>query len=381
MFDVYDNKFFVHKPDAKTVIEVLPPLTYLIKFNPMMGGFYLEAIDDFDMPVKIYGDVETFSSRALKTFLDRPATTGILLTGDKGSGKSLQAKHLCIEAANRYNIPTLVMNVPYSGDSFSEFLTYIKQPKIVFIDEFEKVYSGAPRMDSEDDADTSSQNGLLTLLDGVFSSQTLFLLTANDEWAINSYMFNRPGRIFYRLKYSGLTEEFVTLYCEDNLKDKNYLSDIQTLFSMISDFNFDILKALVEETNRWNVSPMESAKIMNINTSETDWVTDVYNSEGVVIKKGVGNFVSTGTNPKSVSVFSILFTERIKREKTDAEKDEDYFLDDDLSPQDRKNYVSKRIYIYPEKHYVGMKNKVMVFESEGYTFKVYAKKSYVGYDF
>ena len=87
---------------------------------------------------------------------------------------------------------------------------------MVLFDEFEKVY------------DSDEQEEMLTLLDGVFPSKKLFVLTCNDKWRVNQHMRNRPGRIFYMLDFTGLDEDFVVEYCHDNLKNLANIDGVLT---------------------------------------------------------------------------------------------------------------------------------------------------------
>ena len=173
-----------------------------------------------------------------------------MLAGEKGSGKSLLAKSLSM-AGHAEGIPTIVINSPHKGDGFNKLIQDISQPCIVLFDEFEKVYNG------------NDQEEILTLLDGVFPSKKLFVLTCNDKWRIDQHMRNRPGRIYYMIDFKGLAAEFITEYCDDNLINKNHIEKICSIASLFHEFNFDMLKALVEEMNRYNETPQESLKMLN----------------------------------------------------------------------------------------------------------------------
>ncbi len=116
---------------------------------------------------------------------------------------------------------------------------------------FEKVY------------DREKQEEILTLLDGVFGSKKLYVLTVNDKWRVDSHMRNRPGRIFYLLDFKGLDVNFIREYCEDNLINKQYIDQICSLTSLFGEFNFDMLKALVEEMNRYGETPTEALEMLN----------------------------------------------------------------------------------------------------------------------
>ena len=102
-------------------------------------GMLREQIDGFEIKGKVYGDTIRNTKRVLNTFGDRPATTGVMLAGEKGSGKSLLAKMISVEGA-KDGIPTIVINAPWVGDKFNAFMQMIEQPCMVLFDEFEKVY-------------------------------------------------------------------------------------------------------------------------------------------------------------------------------------------------------------------------------------------------
>ena len=131
----------------------------------------------------------------------------------------------------------------FRSDDFNSFLSAINQPSIVMFDEFEKVY------------DREGQEKILTLLDGTFQSQKLFLLTSNDKWKLDNNMKNQPGRIFYLMEFEGLDEDFIRQYCEDRLIDKSKTNQIVKISTLFDKFNFDMLTAFVEEVNRYGRIP------------------------------------------------------------------------------------------------------------------------------
>jgi len=231
------------------VREELPVGTYTVGNHPEKG-WYLKPITDFNITGKIYGKTTSRAERIMNTFDERPNSTGVLLTGEKGSGKTMLAKMISQKAAER-SISTLVINTPYCGDSFNTFIQSIDEPCVILFDEFEKVF------------DEKEQEATLTLLDGVYPSKKLFVLTVNDKYRVNSHMQNRPGRIFYMLEYKGLDKEFIEEYCNDNLINKEYIPQIVRLTLLFDSFNFDMLKALVEEMNRYNESPNQAMEMLN----------------------------------------------------------------------------------------------------------------------
>jgi hypothetical protein len=244
------NMFTIASEEALDIQKVLPVGNYTVKQNPMSGQFFLEMVDSFEPMKKLYGNTTKNSDRILRTFMDRPNSTGVMLTGEKGSGKSLLAKTISIDAANQ-GIPTLIINTPFTGDNFNKFMQDIEQPCVILFDEFEKVYT------------EQDQEAALTLMDGVFPSRKLFVLTCNDKWRINQHMRNRPGRIYYMIEFAGLDTQFIREYCQDVLIAKNHIDKVCEIAALFEQFNFDMLKALVEEMNRYNETPQDAISMLN----------------------------------------------------------------------------------------------------------------------
>ena len=239
----------VSSKEAMNLHDALPAGNYTVG-QDMFGNFFLEQIDSFELPKKLYGDSLHHTDRIINTFFSRPAQTGVMLNGEKGSGKTMLAKNVANELAKQ-DVPTIVINRDWTGDGFFKLLQDIDQPCVVLFDEFEKVY------------DKDDQEQILTLLDGVFGSKKLYMFTVNDKWRVDQHMRNRPGRIYYMLDFKGLSPEFIVEYCEDNLTEQKYIEQIVSIASLFGEFNFDMLKALVEEMNRYNESPTDALAMLN----------------------------------------------------------------------------------------------------------------------
>jgi hypothetical protein len=245
------NTFRIATRESMDLHEQLPAGNYVVKQDPH-DNFYIEQIENFDVPTKMYGDTTKNTKRIINSFWDREKSTGVMLVGEKGSGKTLLSKNICVELAKQ-NVPTIVINHPWHGDKFNTLIQSIQQPCIVMFDEFEKVYN------------SDEQEHLLTLLDGIYSTKKLFMLTSNDKWRVDSHMRNRPGRIFYMVNFTGLDEAFIREYCHDNLlSDTKTVDTIVSIASVFGAFNFDMLKALIEEMMRYNETPQEAMRILNV---------------------------------------------------------------------------------------------------------------------
>lgn len=213
--------------------------TYLVQFNPDVG-FYLTEQEPLTMPSKTYGASDNRAEKVLNTFISRQGVnTGVLLTGNKGSGKTLLSKQISVIGAEKLGLPTLLIQEPFFGAAFNDFISNIIQPCIINIDEYEKTYNVE-----------KAQNGLLTLLDGTGTNNKLYVLTSNSE-KINEFMLSRPNRLFYHWRYGKLDESVLVAYCEDTLKDLKHVKNIRTLWDISTDMSFDVLQSIVEELNRY----------------------------------------------------------------------------------------------------------------------------------
>jgi hypothetical protein len=170
-----------------------------------------------------------------------------MLVGEKGSGKTLLARQISIQS----EYPTVIVNSSFSGEQFNSFLSGITQPCIILFDEFEKTYK------------KDEQEKILTLLDGTFQSQKLFIFTSNNKWELDNNLKNRPGRIFYLIEFSGLDEEFIREYCKDNLVDQGKIGAIVATSGLFDVFNFDMLVAFVQEVNRYGEDPSDLIDLLN----------------------------------------------------------------------------------------------------------------------
>lgn len=248
----------IRNDDSLSVSKKLPLNTYIIQKHPITEELYLETTNTMKYEGKVYGSAESRVDRIMNTFNDRETSMGVLLSGEKGSGKSTLMRLVVMEGLKQ-GIPSIIINAGINAGELTQFFAKIQDNVIVILDEFEKVFN--PR--------EGQQEGFLPLLDGMFSSKKLFILGANDRWSINDFMINRPGRIYYHFKYRGLEEDFIREYSEDTLLHKHHhlIDDIVSVSSAVKSFNFDMMKALVEEINRYGESPKEAIEYLNIEPS------------------------------------------------------------------------------------------------------------------
>ena len=160
------SRYQVYGEDVKTY-QQLPVGTYLVNFNPM-SGFYLSIRTDLEVTEdKIYGTSSYKINKVMKSY-DAMAhrNFGVLLSGQKGIGKSLFVRLLAEEAIKKgLPVVTVTMYVP----GIANFIASIDQDCVVIFDELAKTFAIKE--------DENQQDELLSLFDGMDGGHKLFVVT------------------------------------------------------------------------------------------------------------------------------------------------------------------------------------------------------------
>ena len=231
--------------DLRQVSDILEPDVYEIEFVPMAGPkFEIITNMDLSVPKHIYGGVQARVDKAFKAFDRRPLNTGILLSGDRGMGKTLFIRIAINEALSR-GIAVIILKQTDSLDDVISLINRVSQPLLVIMDEFEKNFV----IDNSRGID--SQMPFLSMLDGLGSnSKRMFIASINNVGKMNDFMMNRPGRFYYHFSYAKLSEDDMREYLKTETTgiDEN---TINYAVSMLQNYtiNYDGLSAIAAELN------------------------------------------------------------------------------------------------------------------------------------
>lgn len=219
----------------------LPPNTYCVKFSKMQGFFLSERSSLEVKEEKIYGNHNHKVEKVLRSFENFNRNLGVILSGQKGIGKSLFARMLAIKAVEK-NIPLIIVDEYNPG--ISNFINSIEQEVIILFDEFEKTFA------SNNGGEMSPQAEMLPVFDGMETGKKLFVITCNEVRNLSSYLLNRPGRFHYHFTISTPSSVEIEEYLKDKLK-KEYYENIEKIinFSLYTEITYDCLRAICFELN------------------------------------------------------------------------------------------------------------------------------------
>ena len=245
--------------DAVDIRENLPVGFYFKLESAPMRGFYLEKTDYNTAHGKIYGKSDMIASHVADAYEKSNRSLGVLFSGGKGLGKSLTTRLVIEKLINNHAV--IIINKYIDG--MFEFLEPIKNAIYLF-DEFEKTMRGNVN-EHNDNNSTTKQDQILTFLDGTASgTHNLFLFTVNDKRELNDNLLSRPGRIRYHYQFESCDADTIRSYCRDNLKKPELESEVVNTLTVTRYVSLDIVRAIVDELNDYDVTVNEAMNYLNI---------------------------------------------------------------------------------------------------------------------
>lgn len=143
-----------------------------------------------------------------------------------------------------------VILIPSGFSGAEDYINSIPQNIVVFIDEYEKIYR--------------ESHDFLTIMDGALNSiyRRVFLMTTNNLY-IDSNLIDRPSRVRYLKTFDNLSTSIVAEIVDDVLKYPQFREDCILYISTLEIITVDIVKAIVNEVNIQEESPMVFKSVFN----------------------------------------------------------------------------------------------------------------------
>lgn len=275
------NEYYLR--EAVTDCDALPPYVYQVE-TPGLGPTHLSYRQDhFEFPYKVYGQM-TFPERVRRTFECTSGNLGVLMTGLKGTGKTVEAEHIC----NFLKLPVIL--VGSKDPRVLEFLNEIPCDVVVFIDEYEKIFERSDAM--------------LSMMDGALRTKhrRVFLLTTNETY-ISDSMLNRPSRILYVKRYDNLEIDVIQEIVDDMLPTDKQRKSAMAFFPTLEILTVDIVKAVCNQMLIFGESPNEFKHLMNVSRLTGDRKNVYSVVKGIGAQTRVATYVMLNpSNPFNIKI-------------------------------------------------------------------------------
>ena len=253
-----DNNTTAHiiKHDVSNIKDTLPPGLWKVAFNPMTGFYLTKELRDIELPEHIFGSSKKQLELITSRFERDNKSMGVLLTGDKGTGKTLLASQLIDYYVDK-GYPVILMDDSFEhmDSALSNFISQISNAIFLF-DEFEKVFSN------------DAQQYLLNFFDEKSNMNRLSIAISNSR-AISEFMLSRPSRFFYHFKYGKLDNDTITEVANYYGLSKAVADALIIYKERLDYFGYDILISIIDELQFRNTENVaEVIETMNIDLIE-----------------------------------------------------------------------------------------------------------------
>lgn len=227
--------------------DLTPGVVYNIKVDSYTKVVSLEETAPFSMPSKVYctSRDKRFIDKVLNSYkLSENGFTGVMLSGLKGSGKTIMAKSI----ANESNLPIINIDKSIRPWALKVLVELLGDTNICFMfDEIDKLL---------EDYDDSA---LLQILDGADTKgKHMILFTCNNEKYISEYLIDRCSRIRYWRKFDEMSPSLIMEVLNDKLNNKK---EVESLTDFIKDnfkiCSFDNIASFINEVNNYPTTTFE----------------------------------------------------------------------------------------------------------------------------
>lgn len=228
-FVKYNNQI-VPKPAGNDYDLVCGKVYNLMRDN-YTDIVYLAEDKDFEFPNTYFNDDPGFINKAITTFeKTEKLTTGVLLSGLKGSGKTLMAKKMAMQSG----LPIIVVDKETRCGEIEQFFSQITVPTCVIFDEIDKYWN---------------TRYLLGFLDGVKpTGKKLVICTCNDEDEIDEYLNDRCSRIRYKKTFEGLDLNVVEYVIDSIIDNEEKAKDAASyVYNTLKVISYDNVITFAEE--------------------------------------------------------------------------------------------------------------------------------------
>lgn len=240
-------------------LNLTPGQVYIICWDHLTDESYLKEIPSLQLPTRLYipNSDKKFVKKIISKYNSTDAgNTGVILTGIKGTGKTVLAKKIAIDSG----LPIIIFDKKFPPRELPSLMVKLSDHKVcIIIDEIDKYAKQAYHSD----------DFLLQVFDGISTyGNNIIICTCNDTTDVNEYLLDRCSRIRYYRKFEELSSSMIELILLDRLENtenvKEIVDFIQEKFGLIS---FDNVASFADEINAFPDESLEEL-FTDMNISE-----------------------------------------------------------------------------------------------------------------
>lgn len=231
----YDNHLVISPIDQSNLVDHVPAMVYKATIAPQ-GIILIKDRKSFDLPQLRFGKHNRYFKQITGGYDRTSKSTGVLLSGEKGSGKSLLAEELG-NWMIRQDIPVIMISHPMGAEELSLIIRAVG-PCMVYFDEFGKVYN-----------EQKDRERLLTLFSDTSFTGVMFVITGNTQEEFSDYLYNRPQRFRYAIDYGRVIDRETVTDVLTTMKVNPIFHELLYVYTQNGGCrNIDSLMCVVRET-------------------------------------------------------------------------------------------------------------------------------------
>ena len=210
---------------------------YNVKYSRFTGDISFETAKMFTLPSKIYStqkDNDFIKKVLYKYNNSENGVTGVMLSGLKGSGKTVTLKQIALMS----ELPIVLLDREFPEYKFKSLFQGLVNTEVCFVfDEIDKQNNDY------------SMGDLLQVLDGMNTvGKKLMLFACNDDKKISEFLVDRCSRVRYWKRFDKMSEEMIKQVVSDKIDDETKAKEISDfVYKHFKCVSFDNILSFVEE--------------------------------------------------------------------------------------------------------------------------------------
>lgn len=232
----FDNHMIIRMNDESNLIDHVPAMVYKASIG-RPGIIMIKDRPTFTLPQLRFGKHNARIKQITASYDRHGKSNGVLLHGQKGSGKSLMAEELGNWMIAQ-DLPVIMVAEPMSAEELTIIIKAVG-PCMVYFDEFGKIYN-----------EKNDRERLLPLFSDTSFSGVMFVITGNESEEFSEYLVYRPQRFRYNIGF-GASIDLETLHdilAKMQVNERLHKAFEAYVRQSAGKLNFDSLLCMIRES-------------------------------------------------------------------------------------------------------------------------------------